>query len=330
MKRDPQEPDERLGKYRHDPAAESWLLALNTQLHGLTLPDVASPGAGRLPLIYIVGAPRSGSTLLSQVLSRHLQVGYINNLIARFWARPSVGIRLSQIVLGDRAAEHITFASEHGVSAGAAGPHEFGYFWRHWLRLDEQPTHHLDTAARAALDHDGLRHALENEILGTFALPVVFKNLICGFQAATLAAIHPQTVFVHIQRDRAANARSILSARLKRHGRYDAWWSLKPSTFDDIRALRSPVAQVLRQIDDTTRELSNEISGSGAVAVDVRYEELCGHPADVINHVVGAMRGAGAAVATRPHVPAAFEQSPGPPLPPELADELSERLSASQ
>ena len=40
------------------------------------------------PIIFIVGVPRSGTTLLSQLLIEHLDIGYINNHIAKYWMAP--------------------------------------------------------------------------------------------------------------------------------------------------------------------------------------------------------------------------------------------------
>ena len=159
MTHDPHETQQRLTRYSANPDDEAWLAALNEHLAEARLPSVVRGEPSQLPLIYIVGAPRSGTTLLSQVVSRFLDVGYINNLIARFWRRPSVGIHLSRLVLGGGGREQIAFESEHGTTPGAAGPHEFGYFWRHWLQLDAQPTHHLSPAA---LHRSSTRSALES------------------------------------------------------------------------------------------------------------------------------------------------------------------------
>jgi hypothetical protein len=40
------------------------------------------------PVFFIVGAPRSGTTLLLQTIINHYNLGYINNFIARFWEAP--------------------------------------------------------------------------------------------------------------------------------------------------------------------------------------------------------------------------------------------------
>ena len=46
------------------------------------------------PPIFIIGAPRSGSTLLYQVLTDYFEVGYISNLHAHFFGSPACLERL--------------------------------------------------------------------------------------------------------------------------------------------------------------------------------------------------------------------------------------------
>lgn len=261
---------------------EQFLQALN---HRLASGDVAAMPTARtdLPIIYIVGAPRSGTTLMSQVLSRYLQVGYIDNLIARFWLAPEVGVRLSRILLGENARESISFRSRHGVTENIAGPHEFGYFWRHWLGLDQALTHHLTQEELARIDRRGLRQALESRLLGAFGMPLLFKNVICGFQADFLTALHSNSIFIHIKRDLRDTVASTLKSRFERYGSYATWWSLKPSSF--MRLPADPVEQVVTQIADCRAEIDASIARSGACVLDVDYADFCRDPNQVLHNV---------------------------------------------
>src|SRR5699024_1812237 len=54
-----------------------------------------------LPSVHVIGVPRSGTTLMTQLLCSYLDVGYINNLIARFWKAPVTAIRISCKLLGE-------------------------------------------------------------------------------------------------------------------------------------------------------------------------------------------------------------------------------------
>lgn len=287
MKFDPHEPGTRRNSFAKDGVHEDFFSALNQALFRAELPTLPVDDSVRaMPLIYIVGAPRSGTTLLSQLISRHLPVGYISNLVARFWLRPSVGIRLSAALFADDERRKISLRSTHGTTDGVSNPHEFGYFWRHWLKLDAAPTHHLSNKMLAAVDAVGLKNALENEILAAFHRPVLFKNVICGFHAEFLTHLHPASLFVYIARDAEAAVASILKVRQERFGSYKTWWSLMPSTYPFSPTPRDPVEEVVRQVFDCRHEMESELNKPGVSSLFVSYEALCRDPRGVLDQIV--------------------------------------------
>lgn len=285
MLNDPHEAGKRQEEFRKNELLEDYLLRLNTYLDGFDAGDGASGGS--FPLIYVVGLPRSGTTLLSQLISRYLPVGYINNLIARLWLNPVVGIRLSQAIFGLDVRQKIDLCSTHGVTADPWGPHEFGYFWRHWLRLDEAPTHKLQKDALEKIDHNGLRTSLDS-MAAAYGAPIVFKNIICGLQAEFLAQARPNSLFVLIERNPEAVAASLLRSRKERYGEASVWWSLKPSTYAEISCLKSPQAQIERQIADGAREFDAELARPGVQSIRFSYEELCADPVKCLRMVADA------------------------------------------
>lgn len=271
--KDPHDIPKRQGHFRKLENDETFLFEFNQYLQFLKV-GTNSVNNCKYPIIYVVGLPRSGTTLLSQLISRCFQVGYINNLIARFWLNPVVGIRLSQMLFGPDIRGKINLDSEHGVSLEPWGPHEFGYFWRHWLLLDESPTHKLSDGLCQKIDAKGLRIMLGN-IVSEFGMPVVFKNIICGLQASLLTEIYTNSLFVFIERDPKKVALSILRCRTERYGDAKTWWSIKPSTFNKISQMSDPHAQIERQIADTDREFQEELSKPGVNCVKISYEDLC-------------------------------------------------------
>ena len=275
MLKDPHDAGQRRECFRKDEGLEDYFTRLNAHLATFDQGEELSDAV--FPLIYIVGLPRSGTTLLSQLISRYLPVGYINNLIARFWRNPVMGIRLSQVVFESDIRRKIELASTHGVTAEPWGPHEFGYFWRHWLRLDEASTHKLSRTHLDSLDHAGLAMTL-NRMAAAFQSPVVFKNIICGFQAEFLTKIRPNSLFVLIERDPKAVAESLLRSRQQRYDDVSVWWSLKPSTFDEIRRLPTAQAQIERQITDGRSDFDSELSKSDVNFIRISYEDLCRDP----------------------------------------------------
>jgi len=279
-------------------------------------PPAHDPQASALPILYVVGAPRSGTTLLAQLLIASFRVGFVSNLVARFHARPSVGVALHRMLCPADEATGQGFDSIHGVTGGAFGQHEFGYFWRRWLGLDAQPTHHPDAGALARVDRAGLRSALEDELLAGFGLPLVLKNLVCGFHAPLLCEVHPASLFVHVERNEEDVVRSILAVRRERFGRYDAWWSLKPSGWP-FATTDGPAAEVRRQVQDVKAETRAAVAAAGAASVELSYEELCRDPRAALERVAAATVGLGASLETRQPAPAMLAARSGPRLEPE-------------
>jgi hypothetical protein len=258
-----------------------------------------------------------------------LPLGYINNLISRFWLRPSVGIRLSEALLGPDAGGDIELRSRFGTTADLAGPHEFGYFWRYWLRLDEAATHSPGPADLSRVDWAGLGAALRDEVLAPFGRPVVFKNTVCGLYAPALATIHERSLFVHVERDPLVTAASILKTRLERYGSYDNWWSMKPSTYPFPAGL-GPEAQVARQVIDLQREMRQALAQPGVRSLRVDYEKLCEDPAlwlDRIAAEIGAWH-PGFTRRNLPILPMRAASSLG--LPPAMEKALREELERLQ
>jgi len=287
---DPHDAGLRLEKFRKEEALEDYFSRLNRYLMAFNCEEVAPDPT--FPLIYVVGLPRSGTTLLSQLISRYLPVGYINNLIARFWLNPAVGIRLSQAILGQQARERIEFKSTHGVTADPWGPHEFGYFWRHWLRLDEAQTHKLEQGHLDGIDRKGLQKALSGTA-AAFAAPVVFKNIICGLQAEFLTQVHSSSLFVYIERDPRAVEASLIRSRNERYGDPAVWWSLKPSTYDEISRIQLPAEQIGRQVVDGARDFAFELAKPGVHSIRISYEELCADPVKCLNTIADAVTALG-------------------------------------
>jgi LPS sulfotransferase NodH len=328
MTNDPHEHGERLPGHRKNDAAEALLVAANAALQNAPLPHVGdAEGAAAMPIVYIVGVPRSGTTLLHQLAAGHLDVGYVDNVAARFWLRPSVGLAVSRAVQQADDIRRLALVSTHGGTEGSAGPHEFGYFWRHWLPLDRSASHHLDATLQAEVDVDGLGNTLRGELLAYAQRPFVFKNVICGFHASLLTRAHAPSLFVHVTRDPKVCVRSILTARKERYGTYETWWSLKPSTypFADL----SPAEQVVRQVLDCKHEFKEELSAAGVHSVEVRYDDLCAAPADQLERIRLAIEGLGFSLAPVRQPLAPLRASPGPQLPPELEADVDRALTSS-
>lgn len=237
------------------------------------------------PLVFIVGVPRSGTTLLYQLAARYLTVGYVTNFVARYWMAPVAGARRQRRRSGGSRAE-ISFDSFLGRTDGEWAPHEFSWFFQHWLRFeeDDEPPEEL----LAGRDWSALRLELEG-LAGFFAAPLVLKNLnFVDLNVTAFAGFLPQSKFIWIERDEAATVRSILASRVKRYGSDARWWSVRPRGYQRWLG-RSPEEQVRLQVGAIRETLAASLGTlhPGRV-LRLRYEDLVASPqralAEVASH----------------------------------------------
>lgn len=293
MRADPHELGRRTTRFSKDDSIEEIFWRLNEAIRGIEVGT--STGVKIPPLVFIVGVPRSGTTLLSQLVSRFLNIGYIDNITARFWANPVLGIRMSRAVLGSDSRSRIRLRSVHGTTEEPWGPHEFGYFWREMFGLDRSSTHNLSPQERQNVDEQILSNRLK-EIAVEFAQPVVFKNPICGFQASLIEKCYPNCLFVCTERDDDEVLESIRRTRAERFGSEEVWWSLKPSTFPDISNLKPAERQIRAQIRDCRAEFSDELARLATAAMTVSYGEMRRNPFGVLDQLCDRLTSMGSEI----------------------------------
>lgn len=304
--------------YRKDAAEEDFLERMNRLLG-------ADERAGyrdlpeRLPTLHVIGAPRSGTTLLYQVIASGLDVGYVNNLIAAFWLAPVAGVRLSR-KLGLADAASSSFASSFGRTRGIAEPHEYGYFWNHHLRYPDLSERDPDHGA--TIDWDGLRRAIV-AMAEADGRPMAFKPMLLVWHLEEMARRMPRTCYVWIRREARDTALSLLRMRRSLLGDERGWASLRPRGVpDDAPPWEQVAAQVV--LLERTIERAAARLGPGRV-LPVRYERLCADPAGVLADVRELMGAHGVAPDLRPGGIAPFTEGRNP----ELEAEFGERVDAA-
>lgn len=258
------------------------------------------------PTIHVVGTPRSGTTLMTQVLASRYRVGHINHLIASFWRAPVYGIRLSEKLLGDRY--NSSFSSDYGRTADLTEPHEFGYFWTNLLGYPEM--RRQGPAFDDRIDWDMFRLMLLN--MGhAFKRPLLMKSFLLGWHMAAAQRAMPKSVFVWIRRPLVDSARSLLKARREQTGSEENWVSLKPAEYDWLRHEPPPV-QVAGQIyflDHALREETTRLPEESLVVVE--HQELLADPETVARRVELAVVAHGGTMATRNELPVIFCERSG-------------------
>jgi len=266
---------EPVGKYAKDAGRESFLERLNSQLAPANDAEYRDLQE-RFPTLQIIGVPRSGTTLLSQLLSAHLDVGYVDHVVAAFWQAPLYGIRLSQQLLN--GVRPTGFTSEYGRTTEIHDPHEFGYFWRYLLGHDDLSE---VEAATAVVDWQRVQRVITN-MCDEIGRPFVFKSFLLTWHMLEFQAVLPRTCFVWVKRDPLDAAMSILRFREAFAGSRDTWVSMKPRSYAELS--EQPRAyQVAGQVYDIEQTIRANVAGAApGTVLEVEYEQLCRQPAAVL------------------------------------------------
>jgi len=226
------------------------------------------------PSFFIIGVPRSGTTLISQLLSACTDVGYVNNLMARFWMAPTVGARLSLEVLRRRI---FTGVSSFGQTQYVEEPHEFGGFWRSVLNYHDMTQKETDDG----IDWNNLATTLKR-ISTVFGKPVVYKVFLLYWHLEKFHSYLPTSKWIWVRRNSVENALSLLQMRKAKTGGLETWFSARPIAaykYDREPAWVQVAAQV-KLIEDWIEGQLSLIPSDASVQVNL--DEIYNEPERII------------------------------------------------
>ena len=260
---------------------EQTLSELNRLLEPLAKTERTMP---ELPVILVMGSPRSGTTLMLQYLASLGLFSYPSNLIARFWENPYLGI-LVQKGISDLLTDQDKlqdFRSDLGRSEGLLAPSEFWYFWRTYFKFDD-----INLLSPGELDSvDG------QEFLGKLSAfeqlqgkPPVMKGMIMNWHIEYLMKLYPKFLFIHVKRDLMDSAKSLYQAREKFFKDVSKWYSFKPPEYTELRKL-PPVEQVTGQVHYTQTAIDRQLTKiPESNQVTIGYETFCNDPLAFLTEV---------------------------------------------
>lgn len=204
--------------------------------------------------LFIVGAPRTGSTILYQALTNAFDVSFIDNLSCRYHRNMRFAMWLSHLAYG--SSPHDNFSSREGDTSefGFHAPCECGSFWYRWLPADRHFIDHQEIGARS-------KSEIQKEIQGVarlFRKALVLKNLNAGQRLRFLHETLPEARILFIRRDPRFVLKSLVDARRSRGIRPGQWWSIKPPDYLEIQTLPE-LDMCARQISSIDRQIKQDL-----------------------------------------------------------------------
>jgi hypothetical protein len=224
-------------------------------------------------LVFIVASPRTGSTLIYQMLINLFDFFYFSNFVAANYAEfPAVGAALDLLA---NPRQPVDYQSNHGKTRGDFGPSEASAVFRNWFG-----GFHPSQLRSAEVLFGKKEHMLFslNAIFNLTRKPILTKNAWNCFRIKEVSRMLPNLLFIWVRRDIAKSAVSDLEARYRRGGP-NIWNSATTANYQEIQRL--PYwEQVVEQQYEYNRSLGEDLRTFGRDRyVEVWYEDLCANPA---------------------------------------------------
>lgn len=257
--------------------------------------------------VFIVGPPRSGTTVVYQAICHRLHVAYPSNLIVgcNLDRAPRL-YRLCWLAL--RWLDHSSdssFQSDCGETKGYGGPSEASMIWRRWFPNETQYTTDGYFNERQIRQ---MRACVAN-VEALFDGPFVNKNIKHSVRIRALCEIFPRALFIEVHRDPVMNAQSIYLTRGSKPYRDRKWFSVKPREVDQLLGLDA-LEQAVAQVFYVRRNIAEDRCRVGARRFfTVPYEAFCADPRRWIRDIAAFMNEGGAPTTPNGRLPETFECS---------------------
>lgn len=274
----------RAEQFARNPELEVLLQQLNEEIATDPVSDQKIKGTFKHPLVFIVGCPRSGSTLLMQWLANSGCFAAPDNFLARFYRSPYVGQLIKDMLLDPRFSFRDEFAdlqpispgfnSSLGKTTGALSANEFYFFWR---ELFSTPVQYPSQSETDSFDLARARFELRR-LIAYLDKPFACKGLMFNQILGALADWFPEAIFLHLQRGPFFTAQSLLLARETFFKDRRQWYSFQIPEYNELKS-RTPIEQVAGQVIYMDAAVRRQLSNMPDIRhISIRYEAFTENP----------------------------------------------------
>ncbi len=278
------------------------------------------------PPIFIVGSPRSGSTLLSQALVQYYQLGYISNFSRNFYRSLITGSWIQQHLL---KPNHDTakFRSNYGQTDGLLGANEAADFWYQWfprgldvyVESGQIPPHKISQMKRVI-----------KTLSQFYGCPVLFKNLYNSMRIHPLLEAFPHAIILVCERDHLDTGQSLFIGRKASGKNMQEWWSVPPRQYSEISDL-CPEEQVILQSHYILEQINSDLEQYNSASVyRFKYEEFCKSPIQQLDNFGEWCKNRGLILNRQFSIPASFSTQSGQKVSDESYNKMKSMLKELQ
>jgi hypothetical protein len=224
-----------------------------------------------LKLVFILGSPRTGSTLLYQILSYNTSSNYFSNLMNVACPQfPIIGFLIQKEIPNCK----ISYESDYGKTKDILAPSEGSLIFRNWFGGEHPSQSKSNIVLINKYEH----------MINTFKAfqyfsksdnhYVVTKNAWNCFRIRNLKKVFPNITFVWIRRDIVGASLSDLYARYRNGNPQVTWNSATLSNYKEIQKLHY-CEQVVEQQYQYNETIYKDLEENNCKYFEVWYEDIC-------------------------------------------------------
>lgn len=220
-----------------------------------------------IPPIFIIGAPRTGSTLLSQLLIEKFFFSYLTNIQSLFYGCPAAVFKMTRF-FSNKIKPQSELKSNYGYVKGLLAPSEAGAVFKYWFGEKDFSL----TIGKSQINF--VRNSIKYMSHASSA-PFLSKNLNNSMRLSTISTVFPEAFYIWIKRCPLYTGQSLLKMRYDLNGCYHKWASVRPKEYEELLSY-SPYMQVVMQIkgiDGYIKQQLDKIKSS--YVIKIYYDNLC-------------------------------------------------------
>jgi len=205
--------------------------------------------------IFIIGVPRSGSTILFQVITNTFDVLYPTNLVDIFQKNFFLGFIISETLLSNRAHNCFTSFNGRTYHCGLNAPNECEDLFSNWI-LDFKNYIPPNKIPKTTIQE--IKQIIYS-VINKYKRSIIFKNLRFSLQLELISVIAPNSKFIFIKRNPLYTSQSIMLAKRREGFSENKVWYLRPSNFKGLEIL-NPFEQTVKQVFFLEKQIHMDLS----------------------------------------------------------------------
>lgn len=219
--------------------------------------------------IFIVGAPRSGSTLLYQMIVSHYKVDFISNFVSLLYSSPALSNLVGKKLFKESGEK---FSSNYGFVSGILSPSEGKKMIDRFFLSGE-----IDTTKKTL-----------GKMLSDKDYKFIFKNLKLSLKIKSIGKSFNNPFFIYIKRKPEFNLQSILQSKKELYGEdsRNHWFSYEVPEKEEIMQEKDDIKQIALQLKAIDRHISSQLKSiSQNNFLVVEYGDLVTNPKKILKEI---------------------------------------------